>query len=339
MLLSACTGAPPDASGARGTGVPTSPVTADAATAEPPSADPRPDVAPGPDAPSPSGPAACADGCAQPFAEVDVDVVDEASGVEHGLRDPDLIWVLDDGPDLEGLYATAPDGPVGVVGVEGLAGGDTEALAAGACAADDPAPCLFIGDIGDNRSGREQIRILRVPEPDLTDGVPTQALTPDVATLRYPDGPHDAEAMFTVDGRLFIVTKATFDDRRQTTSATLLFEAPRFGDGVLEARGEVPVPAPGTPLLSLIVGNVVVGADLGGAGVILRTYDHAVLYTPPGPDADPGGFPTWPFREIPTGGPLQTEAVAFVGDDCTHDTAGEGDPVVWRNPCPAGDRG
>jgi hypothetical protein len=70
---------------------------------------------------------------------------------------------------------------------------------------------LYVGDIGDNSERRPEIRIVRFPEPDLK-GERGQQLTVDGAELfrlKYPDGPHNAEAMF-VDpaGReLYIVTK------------------------------------------------------------------------------------------------------------------------------------
>jgi hypothetical protein len=324
LLIGACTGGAPSTAAPSVT--PGRPGTVGATT--PPSVTTSPSTA------GTTNPNGCGDDCGQAVARFDDDVVPEASGLEHSLRHPDVIWVLDDGPEVRGVYATSVTrGPLGLVGIEGLAGGDTEALATGPCSADDPGPCLFVGDIGDNGREREAVRIVRIPEPDVSDGTPASSPTPDVARFTYPDGPRDAEALFTVDGRLFVVTKAPYDEEERRAGPTELFEAPRFEDGQFIARGTVPVPMPADPLLALAVGNVVVGADVGQAGVVLRTYDHALWFRPPGDDTDPATFPTWPFEEIATTGPLQTEAVAFAGDDCTHDTVGEGDPTVWRAPC------
>jgi hypothetical protein len=64
--------------------------------------------------------------------------------------------------------------------------------------------CLYLGDIGDNNVNRRRIQVLVVAEPD-----PAAAETahPDIFNVAYPDGAHNAEAMFVVGGRLFIVTR------------------------------------------------------------------------------------------------------------------------------------
>lgn len=273
-----------------------------------------------------------------------VAVVPEASGLAVSRRNPDVAWVLDDGPGTAGLVAvplttdgaTAPpasDDAAITVAVEGLEGVDTEALAVGDCAADDPRSCVFIGDIGDNRRSRDAVRVHRFVEPDLSDGMPQEPLPADSVTLTYPGGPTDAEAMFALDGRLFIVSKAPFDAGTGETGATRLYELPRFGDGALEPRGEVPVPLPSLSLAAGLVGNVVTGADATDGAVVLRTYDHAVRYTAPASGADIASFPTWPFEEVPTAGPLQTEAIAFDTGACATLTAGEGSGFIWRVPC------
>lgn len=271
-------------------------------------------------------------------AQFPVDAVGEASGLAVSRRNPGVAWVLDDGPGTTGVLAV-PYGPSataatgGAVTLEGLDGRDTEALAVGDCAADEPRSCLFIGDIGDNRRSRDSVRIHRVVEPDLSDGLPDAPVAADTVTLTYPDGPTDAEAMFAVGGRLFIISKAPFAADTAVTGATRLYELPRFGDGELQPRGEVPVPRPSVALAADVVGNVVTGADATGDAVVLRTYDHAVRYTAPASGDDPATFGTWPFDEIPTTGPLQTEAIAFDVGDCATLTAGEGSGRIWRTPC------
>jgi hypothetical protein len=63
---------------------------------------------------------------------------------------------------------------------------------------------LYIADIGDNKGNRRNVTIYRVAEPR-PDAPETSA--PDVFTAAYPDGPHDAEALFVIDQGLFIITK------------------------------------------------------------------------------------------------------------------------------------
>jgi hypothetical protein len=60
---------------------------------------------------------------------------------------------------------------------------------------------VWVGDIGDNRRRRSSVRVFLVP----TGG---GGLRADSYQLRYPDGPKDAEALFTgPDGRLHVVSK------------------------------------------------------------------------------------------------------------------------------------
>ena len=67
--------------------------------------------------------------------------------------------------------------------------------------------CIFLADIGDNLAKRSEIHILITPEAELF----SEAVSPKVLTLRYPDGSHDAEA-FAVhpNGDLYILTKEVF---------------------------------------------------------------------------------------------------------------------------------
>ena len=66
--------------------------------------------------------------------------------------------------------------------------------------------CLYIADIGDNQESRERITIYEVPvpAPGSTSTKPATAIH-----VRYPDGPHDAEALVvTRKGQAsFIITK------------------------------------------------------------------------------------------------------------------------------------
>ena len=50
---------------------------------------------------------------------------------------------------------------------------------------------IYIGDIGDNAAVRPSIVVYRVTEPALT----AKSVNATTFTLRYPDGPHDAEAL------------------------------------------------------------------------------------------------------------------------------------------------
>jgi hypothetical protein len=134
----------------------------------------------------------------------------EVSGVAASRQNPGLLWVHNDGTGAD-LYA---------VGTNGTLRGrfrfsrdllDFEDIAVGP-GPDSSRDYIYAGDIGDNNSERENIQIVRVPEPRITASSPATAadFESEVAfTLKYPDGSHDAEALMVdpITGDIFIATK------------------------------------------------------------------------------------------------------------------------------------
>jgi hypothetical protein len=126
----------------------------------------------------------------------------EASGLAVSRRTPGRLWTHNDsGQPI--LYALDERGTVTArVRVDGAAVEDWEALSIGPCAGGS---CLFVADIGDNAANRRSITIYRIPEPAANEQSARVAAT---ITAVYPDGAHDAEALFvTPDGAIIIVTK------------------------------------------------------------------------------------------------------------------------------------
>ncbi len=130
------------------------------------------------------------------------DAVHEASGLALGRRGPGVLWTHGDSGEPR-LLAVSLDGTVlGTVRVAGAAAGDWEDISAGPCAA---GACLYVGDIGDNDASRPRITVYRLPEPAPGDGTSAPA---EALHATYPDGPHDAEALFVdAGGRIYVVTK------------------------------------------------------------------------------------------------------------------------------------
>jgi hypothetical protein len=130
------------------------------------------------------------------------DAVHEASGLALGRRGPGVLWTHGDSGDPR-LVAVSVDGTVlGTVRVAGATAGDWEDISAGPCAAGS---CLYVGDIGDNDASRPRITVYRLPEPAPRDGTSAPA---EALHATYPDGPHDAEALFVdAGGRIHVVTK------------------------------------------------------------------------------------------------------------------------------------
>ena len=128
--------------------------------------------------------------------------IPEASGLALSHRTPGVLWTFNDSDD-PAVYALDRDGAVrGHVVVQGVQTKNWEDISVGPCGSRS---CLYIADIGDNHQRRDTIAVYRVAEPAPTDRETAPA---DAFIARYPDFPHDAEAMFvTPDEGLFIVTK------------------------------------------------------------------------------------------------------------------------------------
>ena len=126
----------------------------------------------------------------------------EGSGIAASRRTPGVFWAHNDSGDPV-LFALDRRGSVtGRVRVTGARVDDWEDVAVGPCAEKS---CLYIADIGDNSGRRKTITLYRVPEPAPADGATAPA---DVFHAAYPDGAHDAEALFvTPDSEVFIITK------------------------------------------------------------------------------------------------------------------------------------
>jgi hypothetical protein len=127
--------------------------------------------------------------------------IPEASGLAVGHRNPGIIWSHNDSGSDALLFALDSSGTVrGRVHVP-IHMRDWEDISAARCLSGD---CLYLADIGDNKFSRRQIQIYRVPEPALDD---EEAAQPEVFTLTYVDGPHNAEAAFVVSGDFFVITR------------------------------------------------------------------------------------------------------------------------------------
>jgi hypothetical protein len=127
----------------------------------------------------------------------------EASGVAVSST-PGLLWSINDSaePTIVALDAT---GQVKArVAITGAMVRDWEDISAGPC---NGKRCLYIADIGDNQSERHAVTLYRVAEPPATAAATAPA---EVFTATYPDGPHDAEAVFvTGAGDVYLITKSS----------------------------------------------------------------------------------------------------------------------------------
>ncbi len=221
----------------------------------------------------------------------------EASGLAFSLRHDGILWTHNDSGHEAILFALDLTGTLrGQVHVPARLR-DWEDVSAAPCeqlrgSSHYSGGCLYIGDIGDNSLARPNVQVLVVPEPDPED---RRTPVPDTYALTYPDGPHNAEAMFVVGGRVFIVTRDKYGE---------LYGSPTpLGDSRTIRLERI----------SRLALTAVTDAEAspGGQHVAVRTSDEVVLY---GASALIAGRVN-PLMRIPIAGlrEPQGEAVALSG--------------------------
>ncbi len=161
---------------------------------------------------------------------------------------------------------------------------DVEALAPG------PDGSVLVGDIGDNATDRESIRVWRVP----LDGSSATAYE-----LTYPDGAHDAESLLVdpATGRVLVATKEIFGGTLYAAPVRLRAEAANR----LEPVGAVlPIATDGAFL-----------AD--GAHLVLRDYGRVVVYS--WPDLEVVGVADLPEQDQGEGIATASGRAAYVSSE------------------------
>src|SRR5262249_36983990 len=152
-----------------------------------------------------TGPAPCPQYDAHPKLTGRVPpVLRELSGLAASHQHVGIFWAHNDG-NAPALYALRADGTVvATVPLRGVSVRDPEDIAVAPCAAGSAQSCIYLADIGDNGSRRPNDQILKVVEPERLDSTP---LAPAILPFRYPDGPHDAEAMVVdpATARVFVI--------------------------------------------------------------------------------------------------------------------------------------
>ena len=141
-------------------------------------------------------------GCRVTGGLVRLEGLPEASGVAASRRVPNVFWAHNDSGDPL-LFALDAQGAIlGRVRVTGAKVDDWEDIDVGPC---PQGSCVYIADIGDNGGTRDRITIYRAPEADLKDDATQPA---EVFHARYPDGKHDAEAVFVMpNSDVYLITK------------------------------------------------------------------------------------------------------------------------------------
>lgn len=241
-----------------------------------------------------------------------------------------MLWTHNDSGDGPFVYCIDLQASTcGVWEVAGASARDWEDMAGGP-GPDPNLTYLYLGDIGDNARGRDDITVYRAPEPEVDEATrtstqerPAVAAGAQALVLRYPDGAHDAEALLVHpdNGDLYLVAK-------ELSGEAGVYRAPGSLDPTatttMKAVATLTVPGPGGPAV------LVTGGDVApdGRRVILSTYAQALeldLGTAPTGDFDA----IWQRRVTPVAlAPRQQgEAIAYRSDGAALLTTSEGSPA------------
>jgi hypothetical protein len=260
-----------------------------------------------------AGPAVPASAQEVPGAQVAMRLRDprivESSGLAVSHRHPGVLWTHNDSGDRARLFAVGPDGHTrATLTLAGVEARDWEAVAAGRD--DRGRPALFAGDIGDNNGVWPDVSVYRVTEPAALRDTTAAAVR---YRLRYPDGPHNAEALLADprSNRLYVATKRLSGDGG-------LYQAPARlrSDRVNLLHRLARVPP--------VVTDGAFAPD--GRSFVLRDYQAAYVYTAPGHRV--ASF------ELPL--QFQGESIAVAPDGRSVLVGSEGaDSDIWRVPFPA----
>ncbi len=139
--------------------------------------------------------------------------VDEASGLAASWRHKGLLWTHNDSGGQPRVFLIKPDGStVAIVHLGNKARNvDWEDIAVGPCQKGSKKSCVYVADIGDNRSKRKKVVIYRFAEPALPDKRPADLTIdhPDELWFTYPGGPRNAETVMVhpTTARIYVVEK------------------------------------------------------------------------------------------------------------------------------------
>ncbi|MCK5796907.1 MAG: hypothetical protein KAI47_06985 [Deltaproteobacteria bacterium] len=275
-------------------------------------------------------------GVAKVAGIVTASALDETSGIVSSRAQADILWAHNDSGDKARFYAIDVHGRfMESFRLDGVTARDWEDVAIGK----GPSPgqyYLYAADIGDNNRVRSEIQIYRIAEPHVGGGGGETLLTgAETYTLRYPDGPHNAETLL-IDprsGTIYLITK------EEKTLQSQIFRVP------VTTR----VPAPTKPLtlieegalqfheglLKAVKSGVLTGGDVApdGSAILLRTYGDVLWYAwPEGKNLAEALVNVAPCI-LPVAWEVQGESIAFAAKGGDYFTLSESDgQALYRYP-------
>jgi hypothetical protein len=267
----------------------------------------------------------CADAVLDPSSpEVAEGDLTEISGVAASRLSPGVLWVHNDSGGDPEVFAVGLDGAArGRYALEGAEAVDWEDMALGPGEGGD---ALYLGDIGDNESQRDDITVYRVAEPAVAEGDAGDQSLGDVQalTLTYADGARDAETLLAdpTTGDLFVVSKQW--DGGPAGVYRIPADAPEGAEAAvtMERVADAAVPS----------GELPTGGDISADGTLIavRTYQSVLLWER-APDQTVGEALTGEPCKAAATSEMQGEAVALLSEGDAYVTISEGqNPPIHR---------
>ncbi len=230
--------------------------------------------------------------------------LDECSGIT--TLDGQMLWVIEDSGNGDVLYGLGLDGTLKKeFKVANAENKDWEALTR------DSLGNLYIGDFGNNRNRRKNLRIYKLPNPhsEKGDKIPAEQID-----FRYPDQEafpppfanrrFDAEALFHFRNRLYLITKNQSDPFDGTAH---VYSIPDSA-GTYVARKEARFHTC-DDRKSCRVTDAALSPD--GNRLVLLGYGTLWVFE----DFREKGFASGPTNMLEVGASTQLEAVCFITDE------------------------
>jgi len=221
-------------------------------------------------------------GEAEKSGVLDHHLINEASGTEASDKYPGRLYHINDSGGGYFFYISdMKGGNTQKIRIDGEASkySDFEDISLGKCFDES---CLFIGDIGDNKSNKKAVEIIIIEESQeyKTFVKPIKRLK-----VKYPDGSHNAEGLAVhPNGDIYIITKEeNLDEYAVYPSKIYRLPASKWQDQInilttLDYVGEIDlriINPSGTAF-----GQVVSAFDISpdGSSFIVLTYENAVEF-------------------------------------------------------------
>jgi hypothetical protein len=264
-------------------------------------------------------------------AHIENSEVEEASGIVASRCRPDTYWTHNDSGDEAFIYAFNLQGEkLGTWRVPGAKNEDWEDIAT---MKDKDGKCyLYLGDIGDNKHGRKDMVIYRVPEPVVQPGDKDATrrdmiFSEPAAAIHFKieDFKDDAETLMVhpVTGDIYILAKS------YKRSSAIYKLSPPFkiddeGMNAVQALGPFSVPA--------IPDGVLTGGDISPDGKRVIVCDYFSAYELILPGGAKNFDDIWKVKPLVVDlGPRKTgEAVGYSADGkfIVATTEGKNPPVI-----------